>query len=56
MKKSEATFSFICHMTKITNSVEPKIRINFIPVGQGKKRPLLILLCTCFSNLYYSSR
>ncbi|KAI9269640.1 kinase-like domain-containing protein [Helicostylum pulchrum] len=33
-KSSEATLSFICHMTKITNSVEPKIRINFIPVGQ----------------------
>lgn len=35
MKKSEGTLSFICHMTKMTNSVEPKIQIHFIPVGQG---------------------
>ncbi|KAI7892847.1 kinase-like domain-containing protein [Mucor mucedo] len=35
MTKNERPLSFLCHMTKMMNSVQPKIRINFIQVGQG---------------------
>ncbi|KAG2202309.1 hypothetical protein INT47_010757 [Mucor saturninus] len=34
MTKNERPLSFLCHMTKMMNSVQPKIRINFIQVGQ----------------------